>query len=805
MAEIAYFVPGSSPALDVEPLSPLQVYLPSMQAGVVAAYIEAYTRPGDLVLDMFCQTPQVIREGLALGRRVLATNLNPVVACAVELSLAWNNWPDRQAISAAFTHLLSVPTGSTHQPLEARLATHYTSRCPTCRKPAQAQAFVWDRDRGEAIEKRVQCAHCQAESSGVADDEDMSLAKRYEPRSLPYWLLLERVAGPEMAGGSDERERAAAVLAAYTPRALAAISDILIRLDALPEDERVLLRPLLLETLAECSMLHPNTERGQPARPRSLKAPATFVERSVLSSLEKRFKHWMGRTTENGLSHASQLEALLAGHEPAGCLLARSSREIAQLVEAGQVALAVGLPPEINPTFWALGAVWSAWLWGKDAAEILRPLLSHRRANTEWLWRALTPSMHAVASRLPKPGKLVLIHHDADDELLGALALAGAGAKLTLEHALVEPHDGLRMAWRPGEALSERQLDIEALGLEVMEVAEQATLNIIRARSEPSTWPQLAAGIYQAMARTDLLRITASLPDVSPPPLALLTHFVRGTFEGRETALQRVEGSNQVWWTNRALGGGMEVPLSDLVELAVYDALQQAAEWEETALLRAIYSQFPGDLTPERSLVQLCLESYAQIIPPGVYSLREEDRVAPRRRDIEELRDELATMGKRIGWEVESANNRMVWSERRTPAYTFVFSATAQLAPHLLTKRPPPGTPVLVIPGGRARLIEYKLRRNVQFRDAAAGAGWQFLKFRPSLCEDDADDPATLHLDDDARVEEGLSHHHPVSIIDPSWLGGRGVNQGLENIVAIFNSRHSGDLGGDLVQPTLSL
>ncbi len=85
MAEIAYFVPGNPPAhIDAsEQLSPLQVYLPTMPAGVAATYIEAYTQPGELVLDMFCQTPQVIREGLALGRRVLATNLNPVVTCAV--------------------------------------------------------------------------------------------------------------------------------------------------------------------------------------------------------------------------------------------------------------------------------------------------------------------------------------------------------------------------------------------------------------------------------------------------------------------------------------------------------------------------------------------------------------------------------------------------------------------------------------------------------------------------------------------------------------------------------------------------
>jgi hypothetical protein len=726
MTDIAYFVPGNPPS-DTKRRSPLQVYLPTMQAGVAAAYIEAMTRPGDLVLDPFCQTTQVICEGLALGRRVLAANFNPVITRAVDLSLTWDDWPDRSAVNTAFTHLADSLKGN--DTLRARLATHYATRCPTCKKPAQAGSFVWDRDQGEPVEKRVRCTQCNSTSRGPVDEDDLKLSRRYEPRSLPYWLLLDRVVPPDQ--DADERERAASVLATYTSRTLTAISDVLFRFDALPEAERATLRPLLLETWAVCSAVHPHTddERARLTRPRSLKPPARFVEHNVWQVMEEAVSRATSRGSQPGLPRAADVNTLLAQREPAACVVARNSREIAKLAEPGRAALVIGMPPELDTTFWALSAVWGAWLWGERAADALRPLLGRRRADVEWLWRVLASALGALSPTLSETGKLALIHSTADDEWIGGFALAGAGAGLALDCAFAEPHDGLRLSWKRSPAPPERQLDTEALGMEVMEIAEQAALDAIRARGEPATWVQLAAAIYQALGRSDLLRIAAHMPD-DDPRLTLLTQFVRGTFQGRETAIQRVAGSDQVWWTNRTIPR-MGLPLSDMVEVAVYDTLQETGEHDEAAIVHSVYRRFPGPLTPERALVAMCMDSYAQRVRPGVYTLREKDISGVRQREIEALRGELGALGLRLGWDVdEYANDRIVWSEKRVPVYTFLFSATAQLAPHLLAKRPPAGTPVLVIPGGRSALIEYKLRRNVQFRDAVMGAGWQFLKFR---------------------------------------------------------------------------
>jgi hypothetical protein len=62
--------------------------------------------------------------------------------------------------------------------------------------------------------------------------------------------------------------------------------------------------------------------------------------------------------------------------------------------------------------------------------------------------------------------------------------------------------------------------------------------------------------------------------------------------------------------------------------------------------------------------------------------------------------------------------------------FSFVLSATAELGARVLAHRPPRGQPVLVLPGGRGALAHHKLRCDARLREAVAGAGWLFLKFR---------------------------------------------------------------------------
>ena len=737
MDTINHFVPGKLAPL---PTSGIGAYLPAMPEGVASAYIAALTQPGDLVLDPFCQTGRVLREALALGRRALGANLNPVATRWIEAQL----WPVEARLAlGALVRLGDQPRGDTL--LRQHVLDLYATRCPTCKKDAVAESFVWNRDEGNPIEKTVRCAACGTQSTGPTDETDVLTARRLEPHGMAYHFMLKR-ATPDVPDASEEHERAADVVEAYTPRTLAALADILRKYDAASTADRSALDPYLLSAFEAALALH-SAEQDRP-RPRSLKTPPRFVERNVWLVLEDLLQPPTSEKQSEvdkehlPLPRVSDVSALLARRDPAACVVARSGRELGKLIPPGNVNLILAVPPQADPTFWALSAVGAGWLWGhtprseaeRQMAESVRRLLARRRADMDWLWRGVAQTYSTLVPMLAEGGHIALVAPDADEDLLGGLLLAGAGNRLALDHALVEPQHGLRVMWHAVPPAPVRALDTDALGIEMGERARRAASELIRERGEPTPWPFVHAAIQSELARAGLLQIAARMPEGDPLPLDLVKRAIlnglRGPQAGR-SPVYPVEDVRGAWWLagpNKA-----EQTLADRIEAAVIELLAQRPEWAESDSIAEIYRRFPTALTPEDATVHLCLESYAMQSGTGVWELRDEDSPAQRQAEVASLRAELIELGQRLGCEVTENEGCVMWSESarglRRPLFGFILSATADLSTHLL-KRPPRGQPVLVLPGGRGALAHYKLRRDARLRDAVIGAGWTFLKFR---------------------------------------------------------------------------
>jgi hypothetical protein len=721
MDSLAYFVPGQLPPA---PARGIGAYLPAMPDGVAYAYVAALTQPGDLVLDPFCQTGRALRESVALGRRALGANLNPVAVRWIESQL----WPPNvQAATTALVRLGDSPRGDTT--LREHMMSLYATRCPTCNKNAVAESFVWERDADEPAPtaKRVRCSACKTESAGPADDADVTAARRFESRGMAYWFTLERAAPDE----PDERERAAMVVEAYTARTLLALADLLRKYDAASAADQAALAPILLSAFEAALVLH-SAEEERP-RPRSLKIPARFIERNLWLAIEDALQP-LAAPAPPTLPRSPDIATLAARQDATACLVAQSARGLGKLVPPGSTSLIVAVPPQPDPTFWALSAVWTAWLWNpkvhgaaqSQIAESVRLLLARRRADMDWWWRGMAQALGSVVPVLAENGHIVLVSSDADEDILTGLLLAGAGAGLAIEHALVEPQQGLRVMWRKASAAS-RELDAEALAIEVGEAARHAASEILRERGEPTRWLFVHAAIQAALAQAGLTRIAARMPEGGPQPLDLVQ---QATLDGLQAATAHspvypVEDWRGLWWLTDPSQAAP--PLKDRVEAAVYELLMQCEA--ESEIVAEVYHRFPGALTPERAYIRLCLESYAAELRPGVWKLREEDTPTTRHAEIASLRAELIALGPRLGCEAVEREGRVMWAEARHPLFTFTFSATAELGAHLL-KRPPHGQPVLVLPGGRGALAHHKLRHDARLREAAQGGGWMFLKFR---------------------------------------------------------------------------
>jgi hypothetical protein len=195
-------------------------------------------------------------------------------------------------------------------------------------------------------------------------------------------------------------------------------------------------------------------------------------------------------------------------------------------------------------------------------------------------------------------------------------------------------------------------------------------------------------------------------------------------------------GAEPLWWL-RDPPGGLDT-LADRVETEVRALLAEGHVWSENDLINAVYDRLPALLTPDLALVQVCIESYGVRNGGGV-RLRPEDDRHRRRREIERMRENLITMGRGLGYHAFVSDVWDVrWLEDGRDTYGFVVSSTAALASYLLDS----GLPALeadstgeirrclVVPGGRAGLIDLKLQRDPRLVNAVERDSWQFIKFR---------------------------------------------------------------------------
>jgi len=146
---------------------------------------------------------------------------------------------------------------------------------------------------------------------------------------------------------------------------------------------------------------------------------------------------------------------------------------------------------------------------------------------------------------------------------------------------------------------------------------------------------------------------------------------------------------------------------------------------------------FPGLLTPNSELIHAGLESYGEQIPPdsGRWHLRSQDTPQARAADLAEMRELLQQIGESLGFSTVERTGKddilcYAWEETgEQPAYVFYISASAALGEIILTSQAPSQHAFIVLPGGRANLVMYKLRCDPRLEQAVQ-KGWRFLKFR---------------------------------------------------------------------------
>ncbi len=708
---IDHFIPSQGREEEI----PLERYLDPMPRNVVSRYIEAYSRPGGMILDPFCQTAVVIEEAVRKGRSALAAHFSPL---NVLIAQGTFRLPPPEEIDAATTRLGDAPKLGTS--LREHITQLYATSCHRCRNPVVADHFVWDRERGLPVEKRYRCPHCEAQGDFPIEESDLETLAKIEERGVHYWYLLDRLASP----GEEERELAQSLLELYTPRNLYALVNLSMKVEALFSGSPILetLQLILLICLDRCRKL------GGEGRAR-LRPPRSFRERNVWHAFEEAY------TQLRSLSSKSSLSGNVP--PPTEAIVKRSIRGLASGLERESLELVITAPPPLDRPFWALSYLWTGWLLGKEETAVFKPFLRPRSLDWSWYQRATAAAMRYLVRLLRPEGRIVFILERGELPQAERLVLAGAEVGLQLEGLFLQPCDTSALLRK--ERASRYRLTLvknrspkkspsaPGLASQMRRSAFEACRKLLRERGGPLLLEWLHAAMLKRWSEEDLLRQATFLEGVSLAQFAaeqmeetLRESLDTGNFilldergEIREDA--EADWNSSLWWLKEAPSPS---PIGDQVEEATCQLLQEVEGFQQVR--EEVYSLFPGLLTPDPGLVEEALHSYGQGSPS------------------EEVREEmialLLRLGERLGFQAWAGARSpryadAAWREGET-SYLFLIRQKVSLGDLCRWVEEGPKTRHLIlIPDERASLLRLRLEGSPLIRKRLIESDWDFVKF----------------------------------------------------------------------------
>ncbi len=761
MHGIEWFIPAKATDQQI----PLERYLQPLPANVVAEYVAACTSPGDLLLDPLAQRGTMLDEASAAGRKAIAVSFNPLHTLLVHSLLTL---PSPHDIDAATMRLGdSLKRGI---PLREHVNQLYTSSCHRCLRPVVVDYFLWDGEDDRPLEKYYRCTHCGAQGQFPVEDADLTVLDGVEEQGVHYWYLLERLAQPH----EPERKLAEELLDLYTPRNLYALTDLSMKIETLFVDSPLqkALQLILVQCLDTCSKL------GASPLPRPtahhLRPPSRFVERNVWHAFEEAYRLVRLLSPPRPTHVTTNTESLVGEVNAQVSVINEALRRVAVTLPPSSVSLVVAAPPPYYRPFWTLSYLWSGWLWGREKAALLKPLLRRKTMGWSWYRRSLRAALKTLHRPLRPQGTMIFILERADLTHVDNLILAAVGAAFKLHRILYQPEHvyppeeplhGVEGAYRltftrdDGVGQGSEELSPGPVATALQGAALRAAQELLRERGEALHFGWLHSAIYQRWSRDELLRQAVALGKEVTMPDFLEEQLKGALQEGLETGVlellpQDADDQNgpSLWWLKAK--GYPSRPLGDRLEWAVCEALRGRADWSHQNLCDNIYAGSPGIFTPPPGLVEACIRSYAlHDDTEDTWHLRPEEIETTLDEERAEAFDLLVQLGQRLGNDVSVARRRIpelsstevrvsrtrlpggigvAWEDQLAGHHLFTIRQSTRFGDFLswTGKGWTEARRYVVLADRRLDLLRFRMESELLLRRALAEGQWQFIKLK---------------------------------------------------------------------------
>ena len=688
---------------------PLERFLPNCPVGVTGQYLANPADSDGWILDPFGSNPLLDIEAAACGRRVIVVANNPILAFMLRMLAAPRNKNEYLSVLA---ELASLQRGS--ERLETQVKALYNTRCSGCHNDIQADGYLWKRGLNLPHARLYHCAVCGDEGEHPLTEEDLKILEPIQRgEKLPYARAVAQVLGND----KEDRPAVEEALKLYNSRSLFVLFTLLNKLEGmeLAPEKKELLQAMMISGLEAGTSLWPWPNSGDP--PRILNVPAEYLEKNIWREIENSISLWSQPAHKVDLTIWPDLP------KGAGICVFRGPIRSLLLPEEIRIDRIVALPPRPNQALWTLSALWSAWLWGRDADTRFSQVLGRRRFDWHWHTQALHHALSKAANLTEEKTEVFTIIGEPSPGMALATGAAANYAGLELQGiAYHSPDDPIECTWQVTRDRGET-----ASG-NVQAIARTAIQDLLERLGEPVEYMVLFTAIVASLAIN--AGFPPSIEQYSQEKSSELQGIIARLFGDRDF-LRRFEATSQEldsgkWGLlNPCL---REDPLADRVEKTVVELLYQTGSMPSKEIRRRLNRQFPGFLTPPGALLEYCLRSYADWDRTSdTWTIKQTERADERQKDLDEMRKLLLGLADKISFHFVEGSP-LLWEANKKTVYRFWVSNTACLSEHCVEAVEDVEN-VLVFPGSRAELLKYKLLRDPQMREATTHH-WHFLKFR---------------------------------------------------------------------------
>ena len=736
------YIPASQGFYD----PPMERYLPILPKGIIHSWVTENNQANSLLLDPLGAHPQLPIEAAQSGARIMVARNNPILWLLLETFAAA---PSSEVLEKVQSKLLITRRGD--ETIEDHLRSVYATPCAGCGQMIQPVGYIWEKGSTQPVSRVYTCPHCGDEGEREISEYDLQNLQDLGNLGLHRARALQRV----LQGGEYEQESIDAALDCYLPRALYICMTLVNRLERmeLDKNEMRLLQAMLLLVFDDATSLWHWPLRDQHYF--QLSIPSRFLEKNLWLSLENAHNRLAQTGPAVPVSYWPNLPPASGGI----CLYQRRLAEKEDLFQKGQLQGIVSIFPRPNQAFWTFSAMWSGWLWGRQAVAPMRSALARRRYDWRWFAQALEAALKDLPEVIQADIQLFgLLSQAAPNHLLGLLTGANAAGFRLHGYALTQADELIQCVWRPNGSHIAPKNSLQS-----------QIRTFLETRGEPCGFQQIINECLaqkamngnlpidiNSMEETYFSAFQQQINDILADP-----HFAQ--------SFQATPTSSVQWWLKSDRAASQ--PLSERMEVALYKLLLAQPEIHLGDLTRQICQEFPGSLTPERETFLLCLQSYAEeeATHPGQYQLRDCEVLDARQQDISEMVEILQACGKRLGFNVsvkresppshpsenqktgaqgmfsfdqpESLNQinvvmptnktQVFWeTEDHQLVYEYQILIACELSKYLFTQNSDARHKrVLVFPGSRSRWLYHRMQQDIRLSKALE-ADNHLLKFR---------------------------------------------------------------------------